>query len=109
VLRRIPAGRGVSRLALTHDGKLVVATNRRTGAIAIMDVTAGRELARLQAIHAGAGDVTIGADDRYAFVVVAGTGAEPGTVEIIDLAGLKLVTTVEVGPGASGIVFWKMQ
>jgi DNA-binding beta-propeller fold protein YncE len=107
VLRRIPTGGGVLRFALTHDGKLLVGTSRRTGAIAIIDVTGGRELARLPTTHSRVGDVAVSADDRYAFVAVAGEGSEPGTVEIVDLAALKIVTTVDVGPGAGGIVFWK--
>jgi DNA-binding beta-propeller fold protein YncE len=109
VLRRIPMGGGISRLALTHDGKLLIGTSRRTGVIAITDVTSGRELARLQATRSGVGDVAVSADDRYAFVAVAGSGAEPGAVEVIDLGTLKTVTTVDVGPGAGGIVFWKEQ
>lgn len=108
VLRRIPTG-GVSRFALTHDGKLLVGTSRRTGAIAIIDVTSGRELTRLPTTHSGIGDVAVSADDRYAFVAVAGADTEPGTVEIVDLVALKTVTSVGVGPGAGGIVFWKEQ
>jgi hypothetical protein len=48
-------------------------------------------------------------DDRYAFISVEGVGSEPGTVEVIDLASLKTVATVDVGPQAAGIDFWKME
>jgi DNA-binding beta-propeller fold protein YncE len=53
--------------------------------------------------------VVISPDDHYAFVSVAGTGSEPGTVEIIDLAALRTVATIDVGPQAGGIDFWKME
>ena len=109
VLRHIPMGGGISRLALTHDGKLLVGSTWRTGAIAIVDAASGRELARLATGRSGGGDVAVSTDDRYAFVAVAGTGAEPGTAVIIDLVALKIVATVDVGPGAGGVVFWKMQ
>ncbi len=48
-------------------------------------------------------------DDRYAFISVEGVGSEPGTVEVIDLNSLKTVATVDVGPQAAGIDFWKME
>jgi hypothetical protein len=46
-------------------------------------------------------------DDRYAFVTVEGVGAEPGTVEIIDLVAMKTVATLEVAQEAAGIDFYK--
>ncbi len=48
-------------------------------------------------------------DDRYAFVTGEGVGSEPGTVEVIDLASLKTVATVDVAPGAAGIDFYKTE
>jgi hypothetical protein len=51
--------------------------------------------------------VVVSPDDAYAFVTVEGVGTEPGTVEIIDLAALKTVATIDVPPGAAGIDFYK--
>ena len=48
-------------------------------------------------------------DDRYAFISVEGVGSEAGTVEVIDLAALKTVGTVDVGPQAAGLDFWKTE
>ncbi|MGH7593479.1 MAG: YncE family protein [Gemmatimonadales bacterium] len=107
--RRIPMGAGVSRLALTHDGKLLVGTNERGQSVSIVELASGHELARLPTRRASPAGVVVTPDDRYAFVTVAGAGAEPGTVEVIDLAALKTVATVDVGRGAGGIAFWKMQ
>ena len=53
--------------------------------------------------------VVVTPDDRYAFVTVEGIGSEPGTVEVIDLAALKTVATVDVGPTAAGIDFYKTE
>jgi hypothetical protein len=46
-------------------------------------------------------------DNRYAFISVEGVGAEPGTVEVIDLDAMKTVATLDVGSQAAGIDFWK--
>jgi DNA-binding beta-propeller fold protein YncE len=53
--------------------------------------------------------VVVTPDDRYAFISVEGIGAEPGTVEVIDLESLKTVATVDVGEQAAGIDVWKME
>jgi hypothetical protein len=42
-------------------------------------------------------------------VTVEGVGAEPGTVEVVDLEVKKTVATVDTPPQAAGIDFWKIQ
>jgi hypothetical protein len=39
---------------------------------------------------------------------VEGIGAEPGTVEMIDLRALKTIATVDVAPQAAGIDIYKI-
>ena len=107
--RRIPAGPGVYNLAASRDGKLLVGTNKRGQSISIFDVASGRELARLPTKRRVASGVVISPDNAYAFVTVEGVGSEPGTVEIIDLRALATVATVDVGPMAGGIDFWRTE
>ena len=38
---------------------------------------------------------------------VEGIGSEPGTVEVIDLAEMKTVATLDVAQGAAGIEFYR--
>jgi DNA-binding beta-propeller fold protein YncE len=53
--------------------------------------------------------VAVSPDDRYAFLSVEGVGAEPGTVEVIDLGTLATVGTVHVGSMAAGLDVWKAE
>ncbi|HEX8649333.1 MAG TPA: YncE family protein [Pyrinomonadaceae bacterium] len=108
VMRRIPAGEGVYNLAATKDGSRLIATNKRGQSVSVFDLKTGRELARLPTKRKVLHGVAVSPDNRYAFVSVEGIGAEPGTVEIIDLDALKTVATVDVPPQAAGIDFWKM-
>jgi DNA-binding beta-propeller fold protein YncE len=101
--RRLPAGDGVYNLAVTHDGRLLVATNKRGQSVSVFDAKTGKELKRLTTKRKVVHGVAITADDRYAFVSVEGIGSEPGTVEVIDLRALATVATVDVGPMAGGI------
>jgi DNA-binding beta-propeller fold protein YncE len=104
--RRFPAGTGVYNLAMTKDGRLI-ATNKRGQSVSIFDPVTGKELARIPTQRKIVHGAVISPDDRYAFISVEGVGAEPGTVEVIDLSSLKTVATVDVGPQAAGIDFWK--
>ncbi|HEY0928403.1 MAG TPA: YncE family protein [Gemmatimonas sp.] len=101
--RRIPAGNGVYNLAITRDGKRLVATNKRGQSVSIIDAVSGATLATLPTQRRVVHGVAITTDDRYAFVSVEGVGSEPGTVEIIDLVALKTVARVDVGQQAGGI------
>jgi len=109
VKRRIPARSGVYNLAVTKDGARLVSTNKRDQSISIIDINSGRELARIPTRRRVLHGVVISPDDRYAFVSVEGIGAEPGTVEIIDLKTLKIAATVDVAEGAAGIDFLRTE
>ena len=106
--RRFPAGTGVYNLAMTKDGRLI-ATNKRGQSVSIFDPLTGRELARIPTQRKIVHGAVVTPDDRYVFISVEGVGSEPGTVEVIDLGSLKTVATVDVGPQAAGIDFWKTE
>jgi DNA-binding beta-propeller fold protein YncE len=100
--RRIPAGPGVYNLAVTREGKLV-ATNKLGQSVSIFDIASGRELKRIATRRTVVHGVVASPDGRYAFVSVEGVGAEPGTVEVIDLIALETVARIDVAPQAAGL------
>jgi DNA-binding beta-propeller fold protein YncE len=106
VARRIPARAGVYNLAITHDGTRLLATNKRDQSVSIINLKTGGELARIPTRRKVLHGVVVTPDNRYAFVSVEGIGAEPGTVEIVDLAALKIVASVDVPEQAAGIDFF---
>jgi DNA-binding beta-propeller fold protein YncE len=108
MVRRFPAGTGVYNLAMTKDGRLI-ATNKRGQSVSIFDPASGKELARLPTKRKVVHGAVVTPDDRYVFISVEGVGAEPGTVEVIDLAALKTVATIDVGSQAAGLDFWKTE
>jgi DNA-binding beta-propeller fold protein YncE len=106
--RRISARPGVYNLAVTGNGKLI-ATNRRDQSVSVFDAATGTELACIMTKRKVVHGVTVSPDDRYAFVSVEGVGAEPGTLEILDLDALKTVATVDLGQQAGGLDFYQMK
>jgi DNA-binding beta-propeller fold protein YncE len=109
VLRHISAGPGVYNLAVSKDGRLLVATNKRGQSFSIFDIKSGRELARLVTKRKIPDGVVTTPDNRYAFIAVEGIGSEPGTVEVVDLQSLHTVATLDVPEQAVGIDFWKAE
>ena len=101
--RRIPAGDGIYNLAVTHDGKLLIGTNKRGKSVSVIDISTGKELARIATQRRVVHGVAVSSDDRYAFISVEGVGSEPGTVEMIDLRTLARVASADVGQMAGGI------
>jgi DNA-binding beta-propeller fold protein YncE len=107
--RRFAAGEGVYNLAVTRDGRLLVATNKRGQSVSIFDLATGREAARIATKRRIVHGVVVSPDDRYAFVSVEGIGSQPGTVEVIDLRTGTAVAAADVGQMAGGIDFWKTE
>jgi DNA-binding beta-propeller fold protein YncE len=108
LIRRIPAGDGVYNLAVTHDGKLLVATNKRGKSVSVIDIASGTELARIPTTRRVVHGAAVSSDDRYAFISQEGIGSEPGAVDVIDLHARQKVATLDVGQQAGGIDFWKV-
>ena len=102
--RRLPAGDGVYNLAVTHDGRLLVATNKRGQSVSVFDA-ATREGAQARCRPSGRWSTAWRSRRTTATPSSRSRGSarEPGTVEVIDLRALATVATVDVGPMAGGI------
>ena len=107
--RRIPMGNGVYNLAVTHDGKYLLGTNKRDQSVSVIDLAGGTEKARIKTKRKVVHGVVVSSDDRYAFVSVEGIGSEPGTLEVIDLHSMQSVAQVDVGQMAGGIDFLRTE
>ena len=109
LVREIETGVGPYNLAITPDGKLLVATLKQGAGVEFFDLESGESLARAPSSTTVTHGVVVSPDSRYAFVSVEGKGSEPGKVDIFDLESLRRVAEVEVGQQAGGIAFWKME
>ena len=109
VTRRIVTGRGPYNLAVTPDGRLLLATLKQGGAIQAFDLGTGQSVMQIKSSTTVTHGVVVSPDSRYAFVSSEGVGAAPGKVDVYDLRSLARVAAVDVGQQAGGIAFWRME
>ena len=107
--RRFATGRTPYNLAVSPDGKTLVATLKSVKAVEFLDLATGTSRGRAETSTTVVHGVVISPDSKYAFVSVEGVGAEPGKVDVFDIATMRRVASVEVGQQASVIAFWKME
>ncbi len=108
ITRRFKTGRGPYNLAVSPDGKLLLATLKQGGGFQAFDLASGQSVMEAKSTTILSHGVVVSPDSRYAFVSVEGKGAEPGKVDIYDLARRERVASVAVGQQAGGIGFWRM-
>jgi len=107
--RRIKTGVGPYNLAVTPDGKYLLATLKKGGAFEVYDLATGASVMQMKNSTTLANGIAVSSDSRYAFVSSEGVGAAPGKVDVYDLKALTRVGTADVGQQAGGIAFWKME
>jgi DNA-binding beta-propeller fold protein YncE len=109
IARRFSTGRGPYNLAVTSDGRLLIATLKQGGGVQIFDLATGQSVLTTKSSTNVTHGIAISPDSRYAFVSNEAVGAAPGKVDIYDLRTLTRVADVPVGLQAGGIAFWKME
>jgi DNA-binding beta-propeller fold protein YncE len=103
ITRRIATGRTPYNLAISDDGRVLVATLKGAQALSVIDLGLGREVAQLKTTHTVPSGVQITPDGRYAVVSCEGKGAEAGAVNLFNLTSRSLIASAEVGAGAGGL------
>lgn len=109
ITRRFKTGRGPYNLAVTADGKLLVASLKQGSSVEVIDLATGQSMMQMKSSTTLTHGVAISSDSRYAFLSSEGVGAAPGKVDVYDLRTLARAASVDVGQQASGIAFWKME
>ena len=109
ITRRFHTQKGPYNLAISPNGKIIIATCKTNDSIAVWDIETGKELANIPSSRRITHGVIITPDNRFAFITVEGIGDDPGTVDVIDLQSFETRASIDIGKQASGIDFWKME
>ena len=109
ITRKFSTGKGPYNVEISPNGKLMVVTYKSDAQTGVWNLETGEELARIPNSRKVSHGIAITPDSKFAFVTAEGIGAEPGSVDVIDLSKLELVSTADIGKQAGGIYFWKME
>lgn len=80
-----------------------MATQKGPGTTSVWRLSDAKLLVDIRGTRKIASGIAVSPDSRYAFVTLEGIGGEPGTLDIIDLAKLEKVASVEMGKQAGGV------
>jgi YVTN family beta-propeller protein len=102
-IKEIPVGKGAYNVEPSPDGKLVIVTNKKDQSVSLIDAVRLTEIARIPTSKKIVHGVAYSPDNRLAYISSESIGADPGAVDVIDLAAKKLVASISVPGQPTGI------
>ncbi|MEZ4587388.1 MAG: YncE family protein [Gemmatimonadales bacterium] len=101
--KTIPVGTGAYNVEPSPDGALVIVTNKKDQSVSLIDAKALAEVARVKTTKKIVHGVAYSPDGRYAYVSQESIGADPGAIDVIDLATRKTASSVAIPAQPTGI------
>ena len=102
-VKEIPVGKGAYNVEPSPDGKLVIVTNKKDQSVSLIDAAGLTEIARIPTSKKIVHGVAYSSDSRLAYISSESIGADPGAVDVIDLAAKKVVASIPVPGQPTGI------
>jgi len=99
----VAVGKGAYNVEPSPDGRFVVVTNKKEKSVSLVDATSLTEVARIPASKPFVHGVAFAPDGRYVYISSESVGADPGAVDMIDIAQRKVVATIAVPAQPTGI------
>jgi YVTN family beta-propeller protein len=106
-IKEIPVGKGAYNVEPSADGALIIVTNKKDQSVSLVDARTLSEIARIPTTKKIVHGVAYSPDGKYAFISQESIGADPGAVDMIDLATRTKVFTIPVPAQPTGITIWK--
>ena len=103
LVKAIPLGAGSYNVEPSPDGSIVIVTNKKDQSISIVDTKTFAELARVKTTKKIVHGVAYSPDGRYAYISQESIGADPGAVDVIDLATKTVVFSIPIPAQPTGI------
>lgn len=108
LIKEVPVGKGAYNAEPSPDGKLILVTNKKEQSVSLVDAVKLKEVARIPTSKKVVHGVAYSPDGRLAYVSSESIGADPGSVDVIDLALRKVVGTIAIPGQPTGITVARM-
>lgn len=102
-VREIPVGTGAYNVEPSPDGKLVIVSNKKDQSVSLVDAARLTEIARIPTSKKIVHGIAYSPDSRLAYISCESIGADPGAIDVIDLAAKKRVASVAIPGQPTGI------
>ena len=100
---QVAVGKGAYNVEVSPDGSLVLVTNKKDRSVSLVDARSLTELARIPTTKPVVHGIAWSPDGRYAYISQESVGADPGAVDMLDVAGRRVVATVPLPAQPTGI------
>lgn len=109
LIKAIPTGAGAYNVEPSHDGKLLIVTNKKDQSISVIDAVTLTEIKRITTAKKIVHGVAFSPDGRYAYISQESIGADPGAVDVLDLTTLTISSSYPVAAQPTGITILRSQ
>jgi YVTN family beta-propeller protein len=103
LIKEVPVGKGAYNVEPSPDGKLIMVTNKKDQSVSLIDAVKLTETARISTSKKVVHGIAYSPDGTLAYVSSESVGADPGSVDVIDLVGRKVVGTIAIPGQPTGI------
>lgn len=107
LVKEIPVGVGAYNVEPSPDGSIGIVTNKKDQSFSILDLKALTELARIKTTKKIVHGVAFAPDGHLAYVSQESIGADPGAIDVVDIAARKVVSTIAIPAQPTGITIYK--
>ncbi|HEU4829560.1 MAG TPA: YncE family protein [Gemmatimonadales bacterium] len=101
--REVAVGKGAYNVEASPDGRYVLVTNKKDRSVSLVDARSLEEIARIPTTKPVVHGIAWSPDGRYAYISQESVGADPGAVDMIDIAARRVVATVPLPAQPTGI------
>lgn len=108
LIKEIPVGTGAYNVEPSPDGSMVIVTNKKAQSVSLIDTRTLTEVARIPTTKKIVHGVAFSPDGRYAYITAESIGADPGSLDMIDLTTKTVVATLPVPAQPTGISVFHM-
>jgi YVTN family beta-propeller protein len=103
LVKEVEVGHGAYNVEPSPDGRWVIVTNKKDQSVSLVDARTLTEMARIPTAKKIVHGVAYSPDGRYAYISAESIGADPGSVDRLDLAQRKMTATIAVPAQPTGV------
>ena len=99
----VAVGKGAYNVEVSPDGSLVLVTNKKDRSVSLVDAQSLNLLATIATTKGVVHGIAWSPDGKYAYISAESVGADPGSVDMVDIAARTVVATYPVAAQPTGI------